>query len=366
MMETKTYVPIYRIKIKHKEFKMGENLDIQSVSIREHTQGADTFTIKVIDKHSQWKEGYFFSKVLMWTDDGLFEEGNEVEIRLGYLHDFEDHYVKLMGEITGCEIDFPQSGPPTLTVEGKSFYRWLQESRPKLRFQNKTISQIAEYVAEKVGLESEVEPTQIKQSANTGNMTAAAFLEDLAKRILWEVTVKEKRLIFRSPRVKQTHKVTLEWGKSLLSFNPRISIHNKPSKVIVRSNRTEGREGTKGEIVGVATSIREKAMGEVTSVEVAKKRKNKSANITSRANPDQKTAKQIAQFQLEGLSLDFISGSGKCIGNPSIRAGIIIELKDLGEKFSGLYYVDTVTHTISESGYLTNFTVKRNARGGRL
>ena len=251
---------------------MGENTDVQSISVREYTHGADTFTIQLIDKHSQWKEGHFFSKLFVWTDSDLFHEGNEVEIKIGYLNDFDDCHVKLLGEVTASDVNFGQSGPPGLTIEGKSFYRRLQQKKMNSRFQDKSLSQIAEYVAEEAGLKSEVDRTDIKMPINARNMTAAAFLEELAGKVLWEVTVKEKTLIFRSPGVKQKSKVSLEWCKSLMSFHPRVSIHNKPSKVLVRSNRTEGREGRRGEIVGTATSIREKAMGKITSVEVAEKR----------------------------------------------------------------------------------------------
>jgi len=35
-----------------------------------------------------------------------------------------------------------------------------------------------------------------------------------------------------------------------------------------------------------------------------------------------------------------------------------IELSGLGERFSGIYYVTDVTHTVDSSGYTTSFTVR--------
>ncbi len=70
----------------------------------------------------------------------------------------------------------------------------------------------------------------------------------------------------------------------------------------------------------------------------------------------------MALAQLEARSLGFITGRGSVIGNPELRARMVIELKGLGKRFSGKYYVTSATHTIDAGGYRTDFEVKRNAQ----
>jgi phage protein D len=72
-------------------------------------------------------------------------------------------------------------------------------------------------------------------------------------------------------------------------------------------------------------------------------------------------ANAIAQSELNKANDTLIEGDGVCIGMPQIRPGVNIRLERMGKKFSGKYYVKETTHTIDNSGYRTNFKVKRNA-----
>jgi phage protein D len=72
-------------------------------------------------------------------------------------------------------------------------------------------------------------------------------------------------------------------------------------------------------------------------------------------------ATQIAKGKFNDMIIDFITGEGTAIGNTDIRAGRVIELLKLGQRFSGLYYVTSSTHSVDQSGYITQFTVERNA-----
>jgi phage protein D len=42
-----------------------------------------------------------------------------------------------------------------------------------------------------------------------------------------------------------------------------------------------------------------------------------------------------------------------------------LELKGLGKRFSGEYYVKKVEHTLGSNGYLTQFDVRRVFDGGK-
>ena len=75
--------------------------------------------------------------------------------------------------------------------------------------------------------------------------------------------------------------------------------------------------------------------------------------------PQKSSHKKLRQRQLSAI--DFYLGVG-------FDKGYIEPLRDdvhgIGDKFSPLYYVDTVTHTFTAVGYRQSFKLKRNTIGG--
>jgi phage protein D len=83
-------------------------------------------------------------------------------------------------------------------------------------------------------------------------------------------------------------------------------------------------------------------------------------------------AKQRARAVLEDQSKRLIEGTGSTIGLPDLRAGCAMEIIGFGvhsdsngnlqgtaSDFDGEYYVTQTTHTISTSGYRTEFSARR-------
>ncbi len=59
-----------------------------------------------------------------------------------------------------------------------------------------------------------------------------------------------------------------------------------------------------------------------------------------------------------------VEGKGKTVGLPDLRAGVKIQIKGLGERFSGtdakpnVYLVTSTTHSLGAGGYTTDFTAR--------
>ena len=76
----------------------------------------------------------------------------------------------------------------------------------------------------------------------------------------------------------------------------------------------------------------------------------------------QAEADQVAKARLEKLALNYITGEGRCQGRTDMRPGQVIELKDIGTRFSGSYYVTGVEHRYTKrNGYVTHFRARRNS-----
>ncbi len=73
-------------------------------------------------------------------------------------------------------------------------------------------------------------------------------------------------------------------------------------------------------------------------------------------------ADEIAAGRFDDMALAYISAEGACDGRTDLRAGSVIEIAGVGNRFSGDYYVTSTTHIYSpQEGYQTRFTARRNA-----
>lgn len=75
--------------------------------------------------------------------------------------------------------------------------------------------------------------------------------------------------------------------------------------------------------------------------------------VTSRAE-----AERVAKATLRRLNLRSVTGSMTLVGDTRLVAGIVIEVKGFGS-FDGNFFIESASHSISESGYVTTINVRR-------
>jgi phage protein D len=323
----------------------------------------DTFSFTVANPYPK----------LRWThtsDADLFKEISDVQIQFGYL---DQMTLGFSGEVTKISPTFPESGPPTLAVEGHTRLHRLQGTRKTRTFQNMKDSQIVDQIAQDSKLRAEVEDTEIQHDyVMQANQTDLAFIRARAQLIGFEVRADGKTLIFRKARKRCTPDYTLVWGYvqeafslgpdtlPLRSFTPELSTLDQPGDVTVRGYDP----ATKREVIGRAGPGDEdcrfgsQSGPEVTSQALGTPR----AMVQVGAVASQAEVNQQARAIYNERAMNFIKGNATTIGVPGLRSGKVVELKGIGPRFSGKYLVDESTHTISGSGYLTQFTVKRNGQ----
>jgi uncharacterized protein involved in type VI secretion and phage assembly len=83
-------------------------------------------------------------------------------------------------------------------------------------------------------------------------------------------------------------------------------------------------------------------------------------SVTSQSEAD-----TLASARLDEISGSFVQAQGEALRRPDIRAGRMITLESLGDRFSGTYLVTSAHHTYSAEGLRTTFNV-RGSRTGLL
>lgn len=361
-MPDQTYNPAFLLKIKGTELRHGLTVDVLSISVTDVADGPDSFAFTVRDRNPA--PGRFAGGgQLRWLDDGLFDEGNEVEISVGYVNNLQ---FMLRGDITACTPSFPDSGLPTLSVRGFSLYQRLQRQRRSKPFKTSTDASIVDEIAKLAKLSAEVDDPGFEHKlVASDDASFANIIKQRAERIGYEFVVKDRTLIFQRPgyRRNPSPQLTLEWGRSLISFNPSLTTYGLVTTVKVRASQTS-EEGKKEPLVGEAHAGDERVkLGKETGAQIASRMFGENVvRLDDQRVSTPAEAHELALAHLEMKSMEFIKGRGSCIGTPKLRARMVVEIKGLGKRFSGPYYVTSATHTIDAGGYRTEFEAKRNAR----
>jgi phage protein D len=345
-------VPAFRVQVNGSDLPLHATTDLVALTVEDDVTALGMFTLQLVN----WD----MSKLAVtWSDDDLFAEGNEVEIQMGYVDSLE---TLMVGDITGLEPEFCADDMPILIVRGHDRRHRLLRGRQTRSFVQMKDSDIAQQVARAAGLRAQVQDSRvILDYVLQHNQTDLEFLQERAMSIGYEVVVEDKTLHFRAQQHTKQAALVLSLDMGLLEFYPRSSTLTQVGRVEVRGwNPKE-----KTAIVSQASAGQESTrMGGSTSGPQAANKafgKTSSANVT-RPIFSQAEADQIALGCFNDMALAHISGEGLCVGRADLRAGRVIKIEGLGERFSGLYYVISTTHSyVPAHGYRTAFTVRRNA-----
>lgn len=348
---TQLLAPQLNILIDGKSIPPIANADLVAVTVLEDLEAPGMFAIEILN----WD---LAKSQLTWIDSDLFDCGNQVEIQMGYENQLQ---TLIVGEITGLEPEFSQKTVKSLIVRGHDLRHRLLRGSQTRSFTQMKDSEIANQIARASGIAAEVKDTQIKLDyVLQHNQTDLEFLQNRADRIGYEVGLEKKTLYFR-PHQNATHKALTLTQDDLIEFHPRLSTMNQVGKVEVRAWDSKQKKPFVSQAsVGNETTT----MGGTTSGPKEANRKfNKSTHtivdipVRSKAEAD-----RIALGQFNDMALAYITGEGVCLGRSALQAGKVIEITNIGKRFSGLYYVTKTIHSYSrERGYRTEFTIKRNA-----
>jgi phage protein D len=287
-----------------------------------------------------------------------FDIGKEIEISIGYI-EFEKIFE---GEIIRVDYNFARGHAPTveLVCFDKLFkLSRMKHSRPFVKMKD---SDIAQKMAGEAGLQASVDATSTKHEyIFQNNESNLDFLRRRARRLGYEVAIEEGKFIFKKARFKDKKKsVDLNFFGTLIDFQVKIDASKVEEEVMVSSWDYVKKEGIEekakaGDEPKVGTP---KKMG---TKETKDKMKNEAkAYKLDLPNLTSGDAKEIAKSKLTADSMSFLKANGSCEGEPKIQAGKVLNIKNLGKKLSGEYYITECEHIYTQCSYRTYFDVISN------
>lgn len=340
-MASNYFAPTFQVEINSVGLAADISKYIEQIEITSERNSLDQVSLTVVNPYPDMR----------WThnedDAQLFYVGNAITVSLGYVG---EELLNFSGEITQVSANFSSGGTPTLNVEGRTRLHRLTRRRRTQTFNDRTDKQIVEQIAGDHNLTPEVEETSISYSSVTQrNQTDLEFLLERARRINFEFRVEDRTLIFQPAQESQSPVAVLEWGKSLQSFTPTLNSQGQVNQVTVRGY--DPRE--KKEIVGQFSG---NGAGGRSGPEVAEEAFGSGEDIrVDRPVSSQEEADRLAEAYYHDQASRFLTGRGTTIGLPALQAGQFVEIAGLGQ-FNGIYRLTRVTHSLSSSGYTTNFS----------
>lgn len=339
-----------RVKIDGADLPAKAYADLLEVTVHEDIEAPSMFTLRL----GTWDDG---ALAMTWADDTLFTPGKSAEVSLGYTGALAP---VMKGEITGLEIEAASGEPAALIVRGYDRRHRLQRGARTRSFVNMKDSDIAAQIAREQRLSPAVADTQVTLEYVLQHARSDLdFLTERAAAIGFEVVVEDKTLHFRPHKISERATVSLAMDRDVVEMSVRMSTRGQVGEAVVRGWDPR----TKRAIVAKADASSSAAMGATLGAKAANDAFGSAAMaVVDRAPSTQAEAERIARGQVENAALGFLRGEGVAFGRTDLRAGIVIAIDGLGDRFSGAYYVASATHAYSQKrGYRVSFTVWRNA-----
>ena len=356
------YAPEYVVRVDGDVLDPTTKGDILSIGVVLDQQQPASFTLTVND----WDDAHLAFK---YSSTTVFDPGRQVTIDLGYAGRLER---VVSGVVTSLSPNFPQSGSPVLTVGGQDRMRTMAQRQPgksdRKVYKNVTDGQIAEEIASRWNMKTDIDRSgPVHPVVWQKNQNDAAFLMERAKRIDFEFYIAldggEETLYFR-PRKdgRDAGPITVysfEWGRNLISFQPRLSTTGQVASVTVRGWDRK----TKKPIVYTArsTDLPSSAGGSRSGPATADTRTAEvivdSPVLTS------EEARRLAISRLMERANAFTTATAQIVGQPDLRPGDNVDIAAVGTRFSGRYQIRKVTHALGATGFTTTLELERGGQG---
>ncbi|MEL6382827.1 MAG: VgrG-related protein [Cyanobacteria bacterium J06626_18] len=365
-MPQSTYTSEIQLQIQGQDAPGTLMEDILQVIVEESLHLPGMFTLVINNPYTPGQEGGKF-----WKHEDLFDIGKSVKIGFKSSTTKAQEYEEqvegniLEGEITAIEAHFTSGSQAPIIIRGYDVSHRLNRGRFNRSFQNMTDMDVVKKVIGEMGIpagtinDSGAPHDYIFQE----NQTNMEFLRERAARNGFELFVQNGKLNFRKPKVDDS--LSLKWLQDLRSFQVRVSSAEQVSSVEVRG----WDYAQKQPIVATQSSDKvltetEYGRGKSTSSAFQEQPNNPTMVVVDQPCFNAKEADAIAQAIFDELGGEFVHADAEAEGNPDLRPGRMVELKDMG-KYSGKYYVAEARHILRERVYTTEFSI-RGLRGSDL
>lgn len=307
-------------------------------------------------------------------DLALFERdelvgGATLEVSWGYPGNMAPPRRVVVKKLKGFQV---------LTIEGQATSVLMNREAKTRSWSNKSRADVVREIAAEYGYGGEfldVEDTgEVLDTINQIAETDARFLRRLAAREEFEYFVDDAGLHWRSRDQAAAPTHVLTWfsdpGRGdVLSVNVETDLARRAGRVEVRGRDPLAKATIESRATN-ATAPRA-TLSEVIEVvdretgETSLQERNATASVhpTSATTPAAAERESTARYRR--AERETVKLALQVVGDPTLRAKQVIEVRGISSLLSGKYYVTEAKHVISSSGYVVDLKLTRDGTGAR-
>jgi phage protein D len=385
MAQFPRYAPDFRVTIGGEAIPAALRARIIHLTYEDGLKGADRVEIAIANDGLQWLD-----HPLLQVDKGL-------TLSIGYAPDpLEEVFV---GEITGVNASFPNSGVPTVTIVAHDFLQRLMAgtkdrafalSLPcigKFPLPDPLVVSLVSFTdllipaVDPAGaalsfltllMAYAIDPIDAKNAVRIQKgQSDFDFLSVLAKENGWEMyidhTEEPKGYVLKFQFLIQDYapSVILEWGRSLIDFQPKVTtvgqVAGVSARIWVASIEMEFVVTLSWDWDRMTFDLKVyPGLGNFAELTGGKEK------VLSVSPAGAATApKQILGELLPRLN-NRLTATGSTIGDPRIKASKVVKFDGIPGQFGGLYRITSATHTMDSKGYRTQFEARKEVWFGSI
>ncbi|HLI71974.1 MAG TPA: VgrG-related protein [Ktedonobacteraceae bacterium] len=291
---------------------------------------------------------------LHWIDDSSLMPGKSVQISAKTERQAKPLFD---GEIVEIEPEF-DPGNQQLIVRAFDRLHRLGRGRHVRSFTNVSDEDLIKKLAQEAGLQAQVaQASQVYSYVFQNNETNLEFLQGRAAALGYLLYVQGKTLHCEPLKIGGSP-VDLEWGVTLHEFRPRLTTIGQLNSVTARGWDPANRQEIIGQVQngqGTPQIGQQQNGGDLARSAFQITAGTLVAGVPIRV---QAVADRLAQAVADRAAGRFVEAEGACSGNPALVAGASVQIKAVGNRFSGTYFVTNTLHIYNaRHGYNTHFGI---------
>jgi Rhs element Vgr protein len=290
---------------------------------------------------------------VLYSDNDTFGPGKPVELQVGYGSDLTTVFD---GVVTGLRPIFRSGREPLLEVICRCRGVLLCGARRTRVLADSSDADLANAIAGDYGLTADAGSGASQPFVVQADATDWDTLSARARALGYALYVRGTSLVFKPPSWGGQAAATLVWAQNLVEVELEQEVGLRADQVTDAAWDPETVAATDSEAGAGASPVPHGARADVAAaVGDAGFQQRADREATPAAlGPDELALR--ASATVDRGALMHVSGQGRAIGIPALRADGLLELSGCGRRFDGTHYVTAVRHTIdAQKGYTTEF-----------
>jgi phage protein D len=266
-------------------------------------------------------------------------------------------------------------GFQTLTLEGQALAALMNQQAKTRRWESKSRADVVRDVAKESGYDGAfVDIEDTKEVIDVVNQTAetdARFLKRLAAREGFAFWIDGTGLHFHRRKQDAPPAHVFTWYSDergeVLSINVESDLVKRAGSVAVKGRDPMGK--TTLDSSSTADTAKRSTLGDVLEVVDPKTgtttllKRNATASVAPTSSSTATAAAREAEARFVKAERETVKLTMQVVGDPSLAAKSIVEVRGVSSLLSGKYYVTDAKHSISSSGYTCDLKLSRDAKG---